>query len=180
MALNGLAMRYYTDPGFRLGAFTHPDPRLRRAAIDLTKRGLDALAEMGGPIMTLWMGQDGVDYAFQGDYSRMWDHTLEALAEVSDHNPALEPWQTAAPNNVAGKGHIEAPGAGGNIVWQSRSVGPSDYENALGDAFELLFEEGADSPQQMVDGLNRLALRTPDGRAWTLAAFEAELARLGA
>ena len=90
MALNGLAMRYYTDPGFRLGAFTHPDPRLRRAAIDLTKRGLDALAEMGGPIMTLWMGQDGVDYAFQGDYSRMWDHTLEALAEVSDHNPALD------------------------------------------------------------------------------------------
>ena len=97
-----------------------------------------------------------------------------------DHNPALEPWQTAAPDNVAGKGHIEAPGAGGNIVWQSRSVGPSDYENALGDAFELRFEEGADSPQQMVDGLNRLALRTPDGRAWTLAAFEAELARLGA
>ncbi len=25
MVLNGLAMRYYTDPGFRLGAFTHPD-----------------------------------------------------------------------------------------------------------------------------------------------------------
>ena len=42
MALNGLAMRYYTDPGFRLGAFTHPDPSLRRAAIDLTKRGIDA------------------------------------------------------------------------------------------------------------------------------------------
>ena len=90
MAINGLAMRYYTDPGFRLGAFTHPDPRLRRAAIDLTKRGLDALAEMGGQIMTLWMGQDGVDYAFQGDYARMWDHTLEALAEVTDHNPALD------------------------------------------------------------------------------------------
>lgn len=97
-----------------------------------------------------------------------------------DHNPALKPWQSAAPNNVAGKGHIEAPGAGGNIVWQNRSAGPSDYENALGDAFELLFEAGADSPQQMVDGLNRLALRTPDGRAWTLASFEAELARLGA
>ena len=25
MALNGLAMRYYTEAGFRLGAFTHPD-----------------------------------------------------------------------------------------------------------------------------------------------------------
>ena len=90
IALNGLAMRYYTDPGFRLGAFTHPDPVLRRAAIDLTKRGLDALAEMGGRLMTLWMGQDGVDYAFQGDYGRMWDDTVAALAEVADHNPDLD------------------------------------------------------------------------------------------
>ena len=32
LALNGLAMRYYTDPGFRLGAFTHPDRSVRRAA----------------------------------------------------------------------------------------------------------------------------------------------------
>ena len=90
LALNGLAMRYYTDPGFRLGAFTHPDARVRRAAIDITKRGLDALATMGGKVMTLWMGQDGVDYAFQGNYTRMWDDTLQALAEVCDHNPALD------------------------------------------------------------------------------------------
>jgi xylose isomerase len=90
LALNGLAMRYYTDPGFRLGAFTHPEPRVRRAAIDITKRGLDALAEMGGRTMTLWLGQDGVDYAFQGDYGRMWDDTLSALAEVADHNRDLD------------------------------------------------------------------------------------------
>ena len=90
LALNGLAMRYYTDPGFRLGAFTHPEARVRRAAIDITKRGLDALAEMGGRIMTLWLGQDGVDYSFQGDYAAMWDATVAALAEVADHNPALD------------------------------------------------------------------------------------------
>ena len=90
MALNGLAMRYYTDPGFKLGAFTHPDPTVRRAAIDITKRGLDALAQMGGTVMTVWLGQDGFDYSFQGDYDRMWDDTLSALAEVCDHNPALD------------------------------------------------------------------------------------------
>jgi xylose isomerase len=83
-------MRYYTDPGFRLGAFTHPEAQVRRAAIDITRRGLDALAEMGGQIMTLWLGQDGVDYSFQGDYAAMWDATVEALAEVADHNPALD------------------------------------------------------------------------------------------
>jgi xylose isomerase len=89
MALNGLAMRYYTDPGFRLGAFTHPDPQLRRAAIDLTKRGLDAAQEMGASVMTLWLGQDGVDYSFQGDFARMWDDTVTALSEVAAHAPAL-------------------------------------------------------------------------------------------
>lgn len=90
LALNGLAMRYYTDPGFRLGAFTHPDRAVWQAAVDVTKRGLDALAEMGGTVMTLWMGQDGVDYAFQGDYAAMWDQTLRALEAVCDHNPALD------------------------------------------------------------------------------------------
>jgi len=85
MALNGLAMRYYTDPGFKLGAFTHPDRAVRRRGIDLTKRGIDAVAAMGGRLMTLWMGQDGFDYAFQVDYARAWDDTVAALAEVCDH-----------------------------------------------------------------------------------------------
>lgn len=90
MVLNGLAMRYYTDPGYKLGAFTHPQASIRRAAIDETKRGLDALAEMGGRLMTLWMGQDGFDYSFQMDYAAAWAHTLEAMAEVADHNPQID------------------------------------------------------------------------------------------
>lgn len=90
MVLNGMAMRYYTDPGYKLGAFTHPDARVRRAAIDETKRGLDVLAEMGGNLMTLWMGQDGFDYSFQMDYARAWDATIEAMIEVADHNSAID------------------------------------------------------------------------------------------
>ncbi|MDJ0825864.1 MAG: sugar phosphate isomerase/epimerase family protein [Rhodobacter sp.] len=90
LTLNGLAMRYYTDPGFKLGAFTHPDPATRQAALDLTKRGLDALAEMGGGVMTLWLGQDGIDYAFQGDYRAMWDSTIACLDELCAHSPNLD------------------------------------------------------------------------------------------
>ena len=67
MALNGLAMRYYTEPGFRLGAFTHPDAGTRRKAIDLTKRGVDACAAMGGAVMLRWPGQGGSDDPFQAD-----------------------------------------------------------------------------------------------------------------
>ena len=90
LSVNGFAMRYYSDPGFKLGAFTNPDPKLRRLAIDQTKRGVDQLNELGGSLMTLWMGQDGFDYSFQVDYGQLWDFTLEAMAEVADHNKACE------------------------------------------------------------------------------------------
>ena len=90
IALNGVAMRYYSDPGFRLGAFSNPDAKVRQAAVDVTRRGLDAMAQMGGRVMTLWMGQDGVDYAFQGNYARMWEDSLDCLAQVCDHNPRVD------------------------------------------------------------------------------------------
>lgn len=90
IALNGLAMRYYTDPALRRGAFTNPDPKVRRAAVDLTRRGIDALGEMGGTLMTLWLGQDGFDYSFQCDYALMWDETLRALEEVAAHRPDVD------------------------------------------------------------------------------------------
>jgi len=88
--LNGYAMRYYDDDLYRLGAFTNPDEKARRAAIDLTKRGIDSLAAAGGRLMTLWMGQDGFDYSFQADYARLWEQTTEAMREVADHNPAVD------------------------------------------------------------------------------------------
>jgi xylose isomerase len=90
LAVNGFAMRYYSDPGFKIGAFTNPDARLRRLAIDQTKRGIDQMLDLGGSLMTLWMGQDGFDYSFQADYAWLWDQTLEAMAEVADHVPACE------------------------------------------------------------------------------------------
>ena len=32
LAVNGLAMRYYSNPAFKIGAFTNPDPAVRRDA----------------------------------------------------------------------------------------------------------------------------------------------------
>jgi sugar phosphate isomerase/epimerase len=87
LQVSGLAMRYYTNPAFRLGAFTNPDPVIRREAIDLTKRGIDAARAMGAPMMTLWLGQDGWDYAFQCDYPTLWAAEIAGIAEVAAHDP---------------------------------------------------------------------------------------------
>jgi xylose isomerase len=89
LSLNGLAMRYYGDPALRLGAFTHPDRRVRQTAIDLTRRGCDICAGMGGSVMTLWLGQDGWDYPFQADYARLWADMAAALETVATHAPDL-------------------------------------------------------------------------------------------
>jgi sugar phosphate isomerase/epimerase len=87
LAISGLAMRYYTNPAYKRGAFTNPDPAVRREAIDLTKRGIDAARAMGAPMMTLWLGQDGFDYAFQCDYPALWAAEIEGIAEVAAHDP---------------------------------------------------------------------------------------------
>lgn len=85
--VNGLAMRYYTNPAFKLGAFTNPDAAVRREALDLTKRGIDAAREMGSNLMTIWLGQDGFDYNFQLDYSQAWDLEVAGIREVAEHDP---------------------------------------------------------------------------------------------
>ncbi|NUB45275.1 TIM barrel protein [Fertoebacter nigrum] len=87
LIVNGLAMRYYSNPAFKLGAFTNPDRAVRREAIDLTKRGIDAARSLGTNLMTLWLGQDGFDYAFQCDYQALWDDEVAGIAEVAAHDP---------------------------------------------------------------------------------------------
>ncbi|MER9891468.1 sugar phosphate isomerase/epimerase [Mesorhizobium sp. M0119] len=86
-SINGFAMRYYSNPAFKLGAFTNPDPSVRREAIDLTKAGIDAAREAGASLMTLWLGQDGFDYAFQADYATLWQHEIDCIREVAAHDP---------------------------------------------------------------------------------------------
>jgi sugar phosphate isomerase/epimerase len=90
LTVNGVAMRYYSDPGFKLGAFTHPDSRVRQAAIDLTKNAMDLLARTGGNLLTIWLGQDGWEYPFQVDYEAIWQAEIDAIREVADHDPSIQ------------------------------------------------------------------------------------------
>ncbi|MFO1075700.1 MAG: sugar phosphate isomerase/epimerase family protein [Geminicoccaceae bacterium] len=85
--LNGLAMRYYTNPAFKRGAFTNPDESVRQEAIELTKRGIDAARAMGCDLMTVWLGQDGFDYNFQLDYRQVWDWEVAGIRAIAEHDP---------------------------------------------------------------------------------------------
>ena len=87
LAINGLAMRYYTNPAFKRGAFTNPDRSVRQEALDMTRRGIDVAREMGADLMTIWLGQDGFDYNFQLDYDQAWNWEIEGIREIARHDP---------------------------------------------------------------------------------------------
>jgi len=89
IALSGIALRYYSLPQYRAGAFTAPDRATRQSAIDLTRRGIDAARRMGTDLMTIWPGPEGYESSFQADYSRLWDDLLEGIAAVADHDPGV-------------------------------------------------------------------------------------------
>ena len=97
-----------------------------------------------------------------------------------DYNPYLKPWQPPQPNFTAGKGEIERPGGFANIVWQTRSSAPTEYENQLGDALEKVFTAGVETLPEVVAKLTALGMRASDGSLWTEATFTAEIARLAA
>jgi xylose isomerase len=86
LALNGYAMRYNGDPAFVSGALTNADAAIRRRAIDLSRRGLDEAREAGGTMLTLWLGQDGVDHPFEREYGRLWELEVEGIRAIAEHD----------------------------------------------------------------------------------------------
>lgn len=77
----------WTEEIWQRGAFTSPDPKVRRAAIDTAKLAVDLGHELGTRRMCLWPGEDGWDYHFQADYRQLWDWTAEALREIAEYDP---------------------------------------------------------------------------------------------
>lgn len=79
----------YTSALFKNGSLSNPDPKIRRAAIDLIKSAIDAGIEAGSPDMNLWLGHDGFEYTFSGHYEDVWKLILEGLQELAEYNSKL-------------------------------------------------------------------------------------------
>ena len=86
LKINGVAMRYYTNLSFKLGAFTNPEKKVRQEAIDLTKKAIDGLREINSNLLTVWLGQDGFDYGFQVDYKKIWNDEIQAIKEIAEYD----------------------------------------------------------------------------------------------
>jgi xylose isomerase len=74
---------------FTGGAFTNPDPAVRRRALDLCEEAVDAARALGTGTVKLWPGQDGFDYPFQADYRELWKLELEGVRAVADMDAGI-------------------------------------------------------------------------------------------
>lgn len=98
---------------------------------------------------------------------------------MTDYNP----WIRHHPDrhgNKGGPATLEEPDRIENVPWQTRPALPSDYEYALADTLGVVFGAEIDDLPQIVERLNRVGPKPPDGGDWTEERFIAEMRRLGA
>jgi len=96
---------------------------------------------------------------------------------MTEWNENLTPWKSPKPSNQGGAGAIETYDTIEHVVWQNRTAAPTEYEDGLGDALELVLAETHELAG-IVEGLNALGIRTPAGDLFTEETLKAEFARL--
>lgn len=74
-----------TDPLWRYGSFTAPDPAVRGRAVSDLKTAMDLASEMSASIVTVCPLMDGWDYSFQADYEKQWAWLVESLRTAAEH-----------------------------------------------------------------------------------------------
>jgi xylose isomerase len=85
----GITPEIYTRV-FAKGAFTNPDPGVRRLAHELVTEAAGVVRDFGASYVKLWPGQDGWDYPFQVDHGALWKNSMDGVGRLADENPDLK------------------------------------------------------------------------------------------
>jgi len=75
----------WTDPKYKFGGVTNPDPGIRQVCRDQIHLGIDIAAEIGCVSCGLWPGSDGWDYHFEVDYGQRLRWFIDACTEFAEH-----------------------------------------------------------------------------------------------
>ena len=88
LSVIGITPEIYTRR-FAKGAFTNPDPGVRRLANEMVNNAADVVRRFGASYVKLWPGQDGWDYPFQVDHRKLWQASMDGIAELAEQNGDL-------------------------------------------------------------------------------------------
>lgn len=89
LSVIGITPEIYTRQ-FAKGAFTNPDPGVRRLANEMVNDAANVVRRFNADYVKLWPGQDGWDYPFQVDHQSLWKLSIDGIAELADQNKDLK------------------------------------------------------------------------------------------
>jgi len=89
LLVSAVGIGNFGEAKWKHGSSTAYDESVRRQAMDISKRTVDAAAELGAGVVVFWPAHDGYDYYFQTDYQRKWDMLVEDLAELAAMNKKI-------------------------------------------------------------------------------------------
>ena len=85
LSLVSIIPDHFATRVYGTGAFTAKEAHVRARAVADTKAMMDAAAELGCDLVSVWNGQDGYDYSFQADYIQERDWLVAGLREAAHH-----------------------------------------------------------------------------------------------
>ena len=85
----GITPEIYTRE-FSKGAFTNPDPGVRKRAHELITEACEAVRFFNASYVKLWPGQDGWDYPFQVDHKAIWKNSMDGVGSLATENSDLK------------------------------------------------------------------------------------------
>ncbi|MFC2159728.1 sugar phosphate isomerase/epimerase family protein [Actinomycetota bacterium] len=80
----------WADRKWKYGTLTAKDKNIRKEAIKIIKHTMDLAVELNAHSVLVWPAHDGVDYAFQADFTSAWDYLIESLEEIGEYNPEVK------------------------------------------------------------------------------------------
>lgn len=80
----------FADKRYGKGSYSSSDPKIRKLALDYTRKMCDIAVELDCGTLNLWPGQDGYDYLLCADYEREREWLCEAIARVADEYRGLK------------------------------------------------------------------------------------------
>ncbi|HCW34783.1 sugar phosphate isomerase/epimerase family protein [Mammaliicoccus sciuri] len=85
---NGVALRFRDE--FINGELGNSNIQTSNNALQLCKQACDFCREIGGDVVTIWLGYDGFDYSFQIDYVKVWEQIKTNIKEIAEYGPDLK------------------------------------------------------------------------------------------
>lgn len=79
----------FSDPKWKLGGITNPDPSIRKDALEVALQGVEIAKEVGCKSVALWPGSDGWDYNFEVNYGKQLDYFIEGCIQINKKAKSL-------------------------------------------------------------------------------------------